>query len=51
MKVYLIALWLAMIMADHGFDSSQRQQDVQILNSLITNRDRERNKVFYRITY
>ena len=33
------------------FDDQKKREDVDVLNNLLTQRDRERNKMFYRITY
>lgn len=42
---------LLFILVQPRYESPQEKQNSQIMNDLITQRDRQMNRVYYRITY
>ena len=46
---FVVLLFVSRV--QNRFETPQRIQDMKILNQLITHRDRQNKKVYYRVTY
>ena len=51
LHLILLSLFLFSVSLAPRFEPAHKKADAQHLNELITNRDRAKNRVFYRVTY
>ena len=51
LHLILLSLFLFSVSLAPRFEPAHKRADAQHLNELITNRDRAKNRVFYRVTY
>jgi hypothetical protein len=51
LHLILLSLFLFSVSLVPRFEPAHKRADAQHLNELITNRDRAKNRVFYRVTY